>query len=221
MPKQTKPHGIIPSLLSANPLRLADDINQLTAAGITMVHLDIMDNHYVPNLTFGPSIAEALHRQFPTLLVDVHLMINPVDAMIDEFAKRSVRRISIHPEATPDLLQSLLNIKAHGIEVGLALNPMVAFEPYINIIPMLDFMLIMTVNPGFAGQAFMPEVLHKITAIHQAFPQLTLCVDGGINAQTLTHLAKTGATQFVVGTGLFEHGDLIHTLNGLTGELIA
>ena len=212
-------YSIFPSLLSADTLRLGEEVTALINTGVEMIHLDIMDNHYVPNLTFGPDLARRLHQQFPTLGIDVHLMTTPVDALIEQFATSGATRISIHPEATSHLDRSLQLIRAHGCQVGLVLNPATLIETLRWCHHRLDFILLMTVNPGFGGQTLIKELIPKITCVHKMFPSLPLCVDGGVNQKNIAALAHAGATQFIVGAALFKEKNYQHTLATLHQQL--
>lgn len=203
---------ILPSLLSANLLQLGQEVDALISAKISMLHLDIMDNHYVPNLTFGPGLCEALHQRFKTLSIDVHLMVKPVDPLIPAFAKAGATRISIHPDATLHLDRSLDEIKKQGLKAGLVLNPATPIDCLEWTVHQLDFVLVMTVNPGFGGQALLPHVIPKIHAIHERYPNLPICVDGGINEHNIADLHRAGASEFVMGAAFFKNKDYTKTL---------
>ena len=207
--------AILPSLLSADLMALGEDISAIAAAGADYIHLDVMDNHYVPNLTFGPQICSAIHQRFPNLPIDVHLMITPVDDMILHFAKAGAHRISIHPEATQHLDRSLQMIKDAGCQAGIVLNPATSIECLRWCLHQLDFVLLMTVNPGFAGQTLIAATIPKIAQIHTQYPQLKICVDGGISTGNIGLLAKAGATEFVAGSSIFNssnYAEIIHNL---------
>jgi len=217
--KQPPSDVIFPSLLAADSMILGDEIAAVLKAGVTTLHLDVMDHHYVPNLSFGPHIAEDIKKHFPELKLDVHLMVSPVDALVEAFAKAGATRISIHPEATEHLDRSLARIRSLGCQAGLALNPSTSLESMHWWIRRLDFVLIMTVNPGFGSQAFMPEVLPKIKALRQAYPTLPITVDGGVSEKNIASLADAGVTQFVVGSAIFKTKDYLKTITNMHKQI--
>ncbi len=212
-------YHILPSLLSADMTRLGDEVDLVMKAGADFIHFDVMDNHYVPNLTFGPAFCEALIKRFPGLPIDVHLMVSPVDALIESFAKAGAKRISIHPDATIHLDRSLQLIKDLGCEAGLVLNPATSIDVLTWSIQHLSFVLVMTVNPGFGGQKLIPEMMRKITLINQLYPQLDLCVDGGVTPDNIADLARAGANQFVAGSAIFNSIDYDKTINTMRKQL--
>lgn len=213
-------YQILPSILSADMLSLADDIQKVLLAGADMLHLDVMDNHYVPNLTIGPHICEQLHQRFPNVPLDVHLMIKPVDNMIASFAKAGASRISIHPDATTHLDRSLQLIQSHGCQVGLALNPATSLDCLTWCAHRLDFVLVMTVNPGFGGQSLISQMIDKILSIHEQYPALPISVDGGVNLDNILQLAHAGATQFVAGSAIFNSKSYEKTIASFRKRLI-
>ena len=208
-------YSILPSLLSADPLCLEAEVSALLEAGANHLHLDVIDNHYVPNLTFGPNVCAALHKRFPTTSIDVHLMTTPVDGLISDFAHAGASRLSIHPDASFHVNRSLQLIRTLGCQAGLALNPGTSLDCLEWTHHQLDFVLVMTVNPGFAGQRLIAEMMPKITQIKQQYPHLAICVDGGITLDTIAELAQAGATEFVAGSTIFEKADYRHTIESL------
>ncbi len=210
---------ILPSLLSADMTRLGDEVEAVMNAGGDLIHFDVMDNHYVPNLTFGPAFCQALINRFPDLAVDVHLMVRPVDDLIEAFAKAGAKRISIHPDATTHLDRSLQRIGDAGCKAGLVLNPATPVDGLDWIAHRLDFVLVMTVNPGFGGQKLIPEVVSKITDIRKKYPKLAVCVDGGVSPDNIDMLAQAGATQFVAGSAIFNSKDYSQTIQAMRNKL--
>lgn len=212
-------YHILPSLLSADMTRLGDEVDSVMKAGANFIHFDVMDNHYVPNLTFGPTFCEALIKRFPHLPIDVHLMVTPVDTLIESFAKAGAKRISIHPDATIHLDRSLQLITSLGCEAGIALNPSTPIESLNWCIQHLSFVLVMTVNPGFGGQKLIPEIMLKISQIHQLYPQLDVCVDGGVTIENIASIASAGANQFVAGSAIFNSANYSKTINSMREQL--
>ena len=213
-------YKILPSILSADMTRIGEEANAVMQAGADMLHIDVMDNHYVPNLTFGPMICQALHNRFSDVPLDVHMMVSPVDALIQSFAKAGAARITIHPDATIHLDRSLQSIKDAGCLAGLALNPATSLDCLTHCLHRIDFVLVMTVNPGFGGQTLIPEVISKIAALHALHPHLPIAVDGGINVTNIRSLAKAGATEFIAGSTIFGSPNYAKTIASLREQLI-
>ncbi len=219
MAKETPHYQILPSLLAADITRLGEEVDQVMKSGADMVHVDVMDNHYVPNLTFGPLVCQALHNRFPVLPMDVHIMATPVDGLIQAFAEAGALRISIHPNATLHVDRSLQLIQHLGCKAGLVLNPATAIDCIQWCMHRLDFILVMTVNPGFGGQTLIPDVIKKIKTLHQQYPNLPICVDGGVNVDNIQALARAGATQFVAGSAIFKSNDYAKTIADMRLQL--
>ena len=212
-------YKILPSLLSADITRLGEEIDAVMQAGADMLHLDVMDNHYVPNLTFGPLVCQGLRKRFNTAQLDVHLMASPVDDLIYQFVKAGANRISIHPNATLHLDRSLQLIKELGCQAGLVLDPATTLDCLEYSMHRLDFVLIMTVNPGFGGQTLIPEVITKITTLHKHYPTLPICVDGGVTITNIAELARAGATEFVAGSAIFNTDNYARTIATMRKQL--
>ena len=198
---------IAPSILSADFARLGEEVDAVLEAGADWVHFDVMDNHYVPNLTIGPMVCKALRDYGVTAPIDVHLMVKPIDNLIEDFAKAGATYITFHPEASDDVDRSLQLVKDHGCKSGLVLNPETSLNLLENRWDKLDMVLLMSVNPGFAGQEFIPSVIDKISVLRKSIDQkelnIRLEIDGGIKLDNIAKVANAGADTFVSGSGIF------------------
>lgn len=217
----TKNYDIAPSILSANFACLGEDVTAVLAAGATRIHFDVMDNHYVPNLSFGPVVCQALRRYGINAPIDVHLMITPVDNLIEPFVQAGATSITFHPEASLHPHRTMQLIRNHKIQAGLAVNPgtpITLLEPLLDDI---DRILVMSVNPGFGGQAFLSSSLSKIKVIHQLIQNKPICleVDGGITCANIKAIAEAGAQSFVAGSAIFGSDDYRKTIAEMQAEL--
>jgi ribulose-phosphate 3-epimerase len=210
---------IAPSILSANFAKLGEEVDAVLKAGADWVHFDVMDNHYVPNLTIGPMVCKALRDHGVKAPIDVHLMVEPVDAMITAFAQAGASFISFHPEASNHIHRSLQLIKSHGCKAAVALNPASPVELLHDILPDLDMILLMSVNPGFGGQKFIPQVMDKIKRVRELIDQsgyeIRLEVDGGVTVDNIGDIAKAGADTFVAGSAIFGSKDYAQTIEAM------
>ncbi|QCI22962.1 ribulose-phosphate 3-epimerase [Buchnera aphidicola] len=199
---------LAPSILSADFARLGEDAKKVIDAGSDLIHFDVMDNHYVPNLTMGPMILESLRNYGITAPIDVHLMVKPVDNLIPQFAKAGATFITFHPEATLHIERTLHLIKEHGCKAGLAFNPTTPLNFLDYTLEKLDLILLMSVNPGFGNQSFLPSTFSKLREVRKIidanFPDILLEVDGGVKLNNIAEIAFSGANVFVIGSGLFE-----------------
>ena len=202
---------IAPSILSADFARLGDEVRDVIAAGADWIHFDVMDNHYVPNLTIGPLVCEALRKHGVTAPIDVHLMVEPVDRLVPDFAKAGATDISFHPEASRHVHRTIQLIKSHGCRAGLVLNPGTPVDVLDWVLSDLDMVLLMSVNPGFGGQAFIPSSLAKLRAVRERIDRsgkaIRLEIDGGVKPDNIAEIAAAGADTFVAGSAIFGQKD--------------
>jgi ribulose-phosphate 3-epimerase len=221
--KVMKPYLIAPSILSANFTKLGEEVDNVMSAGADVVHFDVMDNHYVPNLTIGPLVCKALRKHGVTADIDVHLMVQPVDDMIKQFADAGASYISFHPEASQHVDRSLQLIIDSGCQPGLVFNPATPLQHLDYVMHKLHHILLMSVNPGFGGQSFIPNSLDKLkqarALIDQSGFDIRLEIDGGVKVDNIRAIAEAGADMFVAGSAIFDQADYQTVISQMRSEL--
>jgi len=214
---------IAPSILSADFARLGEEVVNVLAAGADWVHFDVMDNHYVPNLTIGPLVCQALRKHGISAPIDVHLMVEPVDRLVPDFAKAGASLISFHPEASRHVHRSIQLIRGEGCEVGLVLNPATPLAILDHVLEELDLVLLMSVNPGFGGQAFIPSALDKLRQVRARIDAcgkpIRLEIDGGVKPENIAQIAAAGADTFVAGSAIFAESDYRAVITRMRAEI--
>ena len=218
-----QPFLIAPSILSADLARLGEDVNAVLAAGGDIIHFDVMDNHFVPNLTFGPAICQALRNYGITAEIDVHLMVKPVERLIPEFAKAGAIYITFHPEATDHIDRNLQLIRELGCKAGLVFNPATPLHYLDYVMDKIDMILLMGVNPGFGGQKFIPSTLNKLREVRHRIDasgrSIRLEVDGGVKIKNIAEIAEAGADTFVAGSAIFDQPDYKAVIDQMRANL--
>ena len=218
-----QPFVIAPSILSADFARLGEEVDRVLAAGADTIHFDVMDNHYVPNLTIGPMVCSALRKYGITAPIDVHLMVKPVDRVIGDFIEAGASYITFHPEASEHVDRSLQLIKQGGCKAGLVFNPATPLDVLKYVLDKVDMVLLMSVNPGFGGQSFIPGTLDKLREARELIDAsglpIRLQVDGGVNVQNIKAIAQAGADTFVAGSAIFNAPDYAQVIAAMRAEL--
>jgi ribulose-phosphate 3-epimerase len=225
MTTKQQPPWIAPSILSADFARLGEEVRNVLAAGADVVHFDVMDNHYVPNLTIGPLVCEALRKHGITAPIDVHLMVKPVDRIIPDFAKAGASYITFHPEASEHIDRTLGLIRENGCKSGLVFNPATPLHYLDYVLDKVDMVLLMSVNPGFGGQSFIPSTLPKIAEVRKIIDRsgrdIRLEVDGGVKVDNIGAVAAAGADTFVAGSAIFNAKDYAATITAMRERIAA
>ena len=218
-----QPFAIAPSILSADFARLGEEVDKVLAAGADIVHFDVMDNHYVPNLTIGPMVCAALRKYGISAPIDAHLMVKPVDRIIGDFIEAGASYITFHPEASEHIDRSLQLIRGGGCKAGLVLNPATPLDVLKYVMDKVDMILLMSVNPGFGGQKFIPGTLDKLrearALIDASGREIRLEIDGGVNVQNIRAIAEAGADTFVAGSAIFNQPDYKAVIDAMRSEL--
>ena len=216
---------IAPSILSADFARLGEEVDNVLKAGADIVHFDVMDNHYVPNLTIGPLVCEALRKHGVTAEIDVHLMVKPVDRIIPDFAKAGASYITFHPEASEHIDRTLSMVRELGCKSGLVFNPATPLDVLEHVMDKVDMILLMSVNPGFGGQSFIPQTLVKLRQARKMIDEsgydIRLEIDGGVKVDNIREIAEAGADTFVAGSAIFNTDDYKATIDKMRAELAA
>ncbi|MEY8243740.1 MAG: ribulose-phosphate 3-epimerase [Gammaproteobacteria bacterium] len=218
-----QPNFIAPSILSADFAKLGEEVDNVLASGADIVHFDVMDNHYVPNLTIGPLVCDALRSHGVTAPIDVHLMVKPVDRIIPDFAKAGASYITFHPEASEHIDRTVALIKEQGCKAGLVFNPATPLHYLDHVIDQLDMVLLMSVNPGFGGQSFIPSSLEKLRVVRKMIDDKNLNtrleIDGGVKTDNIRDIASAGADTFVAGSAIFNTDNYKSTIDSMRSEL--
>ena len=218
-----QPNFIAPSILSADFAKLGEEVDNVLVSGADIVHFDVMDNHYVPNLTIGPLVCDALRSHGVTAPIDVHLMVKPVDRIIPDFAKAGATYITFHPEASEHIDRTIGLIKESGCKVGLVFNPATSLHYLEHVIEQLDMVLLMSVNPGFGGQSFIPSSLEKLRIVRKMIDDRNLStrleIDGGVKTNNIREIASAGADTFVAGSAIFNTENYKLTIDKMRSEL--